>query len=31
VREAAVRRVDDGVDGLFQEVPANDLEASFFG
>jgi hypothetical protein len=29
MREVAVRRVDDGVDRLFQEVPANYLERSF--
>jgi hypothetical protein len=31
VREVAVRRVDDGVDRLFQEVPANHLESAFLG
>jgi hypothetical protein len=28
VREVAVRRVDDRVDRLFQEVAANDLEVA---
>jgi hypothetical protein len=31
VREVAVRRIDDGVDRLFQEVASNHLEAALFG
>jgi len=31
MREMPVRRVDDRVDRLFQEVAADDLEAAFFG